>query len=137
MVAELSAIGLTREEFIDLGDEMGTLNNARTVGDNFLNEHRYPPNAGTLTVSRPILDNDTGRMVMPWEIVPGHLIRVGGVAPRIDSLNPTARDGVTVFKIISTDYSSGAAAATLELDAFARSVARSLAGLQQRRLRKR
>lgn len=136
-VPELSAIGLTREELIDLSDEMGSSVNATSVGDNFLAEHKYPPNAGLLTVTRPILDTLTGRMVMPWEILPGHLIRVGGVVPRIDSLNPSSRDGVTVFKIVSMEFSSETASATLELDTFSRSVARSLATLKTRRLRKR
>jgi hypothetical protein len=136
-VPELTAAGITRGYWIDLSDETGSSLNAIYVGDNFLAEHRYPPNAGTLTVARPILDNDTGRMVQPWEILPGYLIRVGGVAPRIDSLNPTARDGVTVFKVVSMEYSTSNASASLELDSFSRTVARSLASLKARRLRKR
>jgi hypothetical protein len=138
-VPELSAAvpPIVRQFWIDLSDETGSATNAIYVGDNFLAEHRYPPNAGTLTVQRPILDTFTGRMVMPWEILPGHLIRVGGVVPRIDSLNPTNRDGVTVFKIVSTEYTASSASATLELDSFSRTVARALANLKTRRFRKR
>lgn len=136
-VDQLTAAGLTRSSFIDLGDEIGSSTNAARVGDNFLLEHRYPPNAGTLNVSRPIVDNDSGRMVQPWEILPGHLIRVGGVLPSYDSLNPTARDGVTIFKVVSVEYDSGSNTATLELDSHSRSVARALASLRGRRLRKR
>jgi hypothetical protein len=131
--------GLTwdRTFYIDLSDETGSDTNAATVAANFLEEHRYPPNAGTLTVARPILDNDTGRMVYPWEIKPGGLIRVSGVVPRVDSLNPSARDGVTVFKVVSVDFSTSTGSATLELDSYSRTVARALASLQNRRLRKR
>jgi hypothetical protein len=136
-VTELSNAGITRQFWIDLSDETGSAVNAQVVGDNFLLEHKYPPNAGTLTVSRPILDNLTGRMVMPWEILPGHLIRVGGVVPRVDSLNPTTRDGVTIFKLVSMEYSSSSASATLELDSYSRTVARQLASLKAKRLRKR
>lgn len=138
-VPELSAVTppIVREFYIDLSDETGTAITTAYVGDQFLAEHRYPPNAGALTISRPILDNLTGRMVQPWEILPGHLIRVSGVVPRVDSLNPTARDGVTVFKVVSMDYSTSTASATLELDSYNRTVARQLASLKGRRLRKR
>jgi hypothetical protein len=134
----VNAAGLfDREYYIDLSDETGSSQNALYVGTNFLAEHRYPPNAGTLRVARPILDNLTGRMVMPWEILPGHLIRVRGVLPRVDSLNPTERDGVTVFKVISMEFSASDVSATLELDSYSRTVARALASLKARRLRKR
>jgi hypothetical protein len=136
-VQELSDAGLTRKFYIDLADEMGILSNAQYVGDNFLAEHRSPPNAGTLTVSKPIIDQATGRMVYPWEIMPGQLIRVRGVNPRVDALNPTNRDGVTIFRIISTEYNAANASVALELDSYNRTIARALANLQTQRLRKR
>lgn len=129
VVPELDDAGLLREHFIDLGDEIGTRTNAERVGDNFLAEHLRPPNAGTLTIARPILDRVTGRMVMPWEILPGNLVRVHGVQPRIDSLNASARDGDTVFKMASVDFSAADAAARVELDAYTATVARALADL--------
>lgn len=136
-VPELTEAGITRQFYINISDELGDLENAQYIGDNFLAEHRYPPNAGTLNVQRPILDNMTGRMVWPHEILPGHLIRVRGVAPRVDSLNPTNRDGVTVFRVISVEYDAESATATLELDSYSRTVARALADLTTTRLRKR
>jgi hypothetical protein len=131
--------GLTwdRTHFIDLSDETGSDANAQIVGDNFLAEHKYPPNAGTLSVARPILDNDTGRMVQPWELKPGCLIRVSGVVPRVDSLNPSARDGVTIFKVVSVEFSTASGSATLELDSYSRTVARALATIANRRWQKR
>jgi hypothetical protein len=125
-VQELTDAGITKQAFIDLGDEMGSSDQATYVGDNFLAEHQHPPNAGTLTVASAILDNDTGRMVDPWEIVPGYLIRVTGVLPRIDALNPSDRDGVTVFRIISTQFSQDTASVSLELDSYARTLARMI-----------
>lgn len=136
-IPELSAAGITRQFYIDIADELGDSVNAAYIGDNFLAEHRYPPNAGTLTIGKPILDNDTGRMVQPWELVPGGLIRVRGVSPRVDALNPSDRDGVTVFRVISTEYSVSSAVCTLELDSYNRTIARQLANLQTARLRKR
>ena len=120
---------LTRGALIDLGDNIGSAAAAIQAGDQFLAEHTYPPNAGRLTVARPILDLITGRMVSPWEIRAGELIRVRGVMPRVDALNATARDGVTVFRVWSKDYAVSDAAATLELDSYAPSTARALAGL--------
>lgn len=134
-VAVLTAAGLTREAFVDLGDETGvTLTQAQRAGDQYLAEHAYPPNAGTLTVGRPIVDLLTGRMVQPWEIRPGSLIRVRGVLPRVDALNPasTGRDGITIFRIVATTYRAASAAAELELDSYPASTARALADLQRR-----
>jgi hypothetical protein len=69
-------------------------------------------------------------MVMPWEIRPG-LIRVRGILPRIDALNASDRDGVTVFRIVSAEYRASDAAATLELDSYARTVPRMVADLMR------
>ena len=55
-------------------------------------------------------------MVDPWEIRPGHLIRVRGIQARQDALNATSRDGETVFKVTAVDYSASSASATVELD---------------------
>lgn len=128
---------LTRSTMIDLSDETGSLANANRAGDRFLADHAAPPNAGTLTIARPIPDNDTGRMAMPWEIRPGSLIRVKGVRPHIDSLNATDRDGVTVFRIVSTSFSDSSGECVLELDAYTPDEARQIARLTKERRRKR
>jgi hypothetical protein len=128
-VGVLTDAGLTREGQVDLGDNAGNFVDVDAVGDAFLAEHGTPYNAGRLTVARPIQDLLTGRRVMPWEIKAGELIRVRGVMPRVDALNATARDGVTVFRVWSKDYAVSDAAATLELDSYAPSTARALAGL--------
>lgn len=115
-VAALTDAGLTRTAFIDIADVMGSSLNADRIGDRFLIEHAIPPNAGTLKISEPILDRTAGKMAHPWELVPGHLIRVLGVKPSVDALNATARDAVTVFRIVSVDYDAGRNEATLGLD---------------------
>lgn len=132
-VPVLTAAGLTRSpKPIDLGDNLGSQADATRAGQQFLSEHRYPPNAGRLRIARPIMDLDTGQMVSPWEIKAGYLIRVRGVLPRIDALNNHARDGVTVFKIAAMEFRASEAAATLELDAYSASTARALADLLRR-----
>jgi hypothetical protein len=137
IVAVLDDAGLTREAAIDLGDNIGSSSAATQAGDEFLTEHGTAPNRGTLTVAHPILDKDTGRMVQPWEIRPGHLIRVRGVLPSIDALNATARDGVTVFRIVSTEFRASDVSAVLELDAAKRSIAAEVADLSRRRFTRR
>jgi hypothetical protein len=136
-VPDLTAAGLTRTHLLDLGTKIMSLADAQRAGDQFLAEHQYAPNAGRLTLARPILDLQRGCMVMPWEIVPGNLIRVRGILPRIDALNASARDGVTVFKIWSTEFDASRAAAELELDSWSLSTARSLATAAGRRIRRR
>lgn len=133
-VPVLDAAGLTREAYIDLSDELGSDAIATRVGQEFLAEHGTVLNQGSLTVSRPVLDMDRGRYVMPWEIRPGALIRVSNVLPRIDSLNPTGRDGITVFKIAAVDFNASSATATLELDSYPLTVARAIAELSKRRI---
>lgn len=128
-VTELDDAGLTREASIDLGDVLGSSANADQAGDKFLAEHLTRPNAGTLIVSAPIWDADQGRMVNPWEIVPGHLISVRDVLPRVDSLNPTAKDAVTVFRLVGANYDAGPNKAQLELDSSPRTLDRMTAPL--------
>lgn len=128
VVPELDAVGLTREGSIDVGDVMGRLD-AIQAGDQWLAEHLHAPNAGSLTVCRPVLDLQTGRMVQPWEIRAGNLIRVRGVLPRIDALNATSRDGVTVFRIVEKTYQASRGAAVLSLDSYPATAARALAAV--------
>lgn len=138
-VQALTDAGLTRTASLDLSDEVGvTTGQAQRRGDQFLAEHAVPPNAGTLTIMRPILDRVKGRMVMPWEIRAGALIRVRGVKPNVDSLNATARDGTTVFRLARTTCRIDSEVRTVcELDAPTLSEARALARLKRRRQRRR
>jgi len=62
---------------------------------------------------------------------------VRGVLPRVDALNPTARDGVTIFRIWTKEYSASQAAATLELDSSHMSTAQMLADLARNRITRR
>jgi hypothetical protein len=131
-VADLDNAGFTRTETFDLGEEIGTAANANQAGDNFLTEHNQAQNAGRLVIDAPILDVQTGRMIQPWEIRAGRLIRLRGVEAYPDSLNNAGRDGASVFRVVSTSFSASDAAATLELDTYAPSVARQIANLSRR-----
>lgn len=136
-VPELDDAGLIRTAFIDLGDEIGTkLAQAQRAGDEFLADHQTPPNEGSLTISRPILDRVTGMLVQPWEILPGYLIRVRGIQPNVDTLNRTTRNGVSIFRIMSAEYSAQDASTTLELDTFAPSISRKIARMERARQRR-
>jgi hypothetical protein len=131
-VPALDDAGLTREATLDLG-EAGSAAAAITAGNNFLADHQAPPNAGRLTVARPVRDLVAGRTVAPWEIRPGALLRVRGILPRTDALNATARDGVGVFRVVAVEFRASDAAVTLELDSPAPSIARAVADLQAQR----
>lgn len=130
----LDSAGIVRESFVDLSDEVGSTAMATAVGNAFLTQHQTPMNQGTITIARPILDIDRGRLVQPWEIKPGNLIRVRNVLPRIDTLNATDRDGITVFKIAAVEFNAADASATLELDSYPLTVARAISDLAKRHI---
>jgi hypothetical protein len=130
-VQTLTDAGISRQELLDLGSTTGSDNNAVQAGDGFLADHAAPANGGTLTVARPILDRDGGRMVQPWEIRPGHLIRINGLSARSDALLATGPDGRSVFRIAAVEYSTDSAAATLELDTWPRNVAQALSRMKK------
>lgn len=133
----MDELGITRDDMIDAGDEIGSSAAATRLADNFLDEHANPQNAGTITISRPIRDLSTGAMVDPHEIEPSELIRVRGVESYVDSLNADSSDGRTVFRIWAVNYSSDSHSAQLELDTYPRTTAAALARLAKRRRRKR
>lgn len=129
-VTALDDAGLTRTIVVDISDEVGSSANANQAGDNALSEHANPANMGNLRIARPILDRDSGRHVMPWEIRPGYLIRVRGVAPSVDMLNQT-RNGSTVMRIVGVDFDAASASASLELDAYPTAQGRQIAALKR------
>jgi hypothetical protein len=133
----LTAAGLTRRAFIDLGSQLGNLAQSQLVGDNFLAAHQYPSNGGTIKVRRPLRDATTGRLLRPRELRAGVLCRVGNLAPQPDPLNSASSNGSTVFRVSTVSYSAKSDEATLTLDSYSRSLARQLAGLSRRAQRTR
>ena len=133
----LDAESLTRQAVIDVSNELGSVANAQRIGDNFLAAHKNPANNGTLNVARPIRDLTTGRMVEPFEIEPGELVRVRGIESYPDALNASSNDGQTVFRIWAMQYTADSGLAQLELDTYPRETAQHLARLERRRERKR
>jgi len=128
--------GVTRQKVLDLGTEVGSAAAAIQAGDAFLADHNVPKNAGTLTIASRIRDLVTGRMVEPWEIQPGELIRVRGVESYPDALNASSNDALTVFRIWSTTHSSDSGSVQLELDTYSRSEWNALARLANARPRR-
>lgn len=128
-VDTLTGAGLTRDAFIDLGDNLGSSAMATQVGTQFLVDHASAPNAGTLSIGRPTIDLIDGRWKMPWELRPGALIRVRGILPRTDALNATVRDGVTIFRIRAVEFQARTGTAKLTLDSFPPSASEMLARL--------
>lgn len=129
-----AAVGgpLVRTALIDAADNtVATVTAANRLGDQFLAEHQFRGNAGRLRIAHPIWDYERCRMVRPWEIRAGALIRVRGTLPSPDLLNRDDRDATTVFRIASTNFSQSEASVELELDAYAPDIARALARLEQ------
>lgn len=61
---------------VNLPDGQGSASNATRLGQQILAGLASPPKSATASVARPILDRQAGRLVMPWEIEPGYLVRV-------------------------------------------------------------
>lgn len=127
-----------QSKVLNLGDEVGSLSQATQRGLEWLEAHSVVPNGGTLTVNgnRRIRDLFTGRLVAPWEIVPGYVGRIAGLAPRPDTLNPQGSpDGSTLTRIVSMNWSDSRSSAQLQLDAYRLDQYRMIANLMKRRTR--
>lgn len=61
---------------VTLPDGQGSAANATKVGQAVLAAASQPPSSGTAIVARRILDTWSGRMIAPYEIEPGYLVRV-------------------------------------------------------------
>jgi hypothetical protein len=128
--------GLEREaEPIDLGSEVFSTANADRVGNQFLSANNTPPASGTLTVKRAIRDLLTGRIIQPWEIRAGSLIRVRGLSPTALGVTASDRDGATVFRVAGTSFRDSDQTASLTLDSRSYSIEQILARLARRRQR--
>nr|MDQ3573787.1 hypothetical protein [Actinomycetota bacterium] len=127
-VAELDSAGLVRAGFVDLAQSVGSETAAVHRAEQFLAEHSSPSNAGSITISSRIYDATAGRMVEPWEVRPGGLVKVTGVEPRPDALNPSTHDAVSVFRAVSTDYDSDRNATAVALDSEPATIATLVVG---------
>lgn len=108
-----------------------TLPDSGGTATKWIAEHGQEINAGTLTVKRPIQFYDAGsnsgsgagRMVDPWAIRPGKLIRITDIPTQADSTSinhgttapPTTHAGA-VFRVVSTDYDAADNSCRLGLD---------------------
>lgn len=61
---------------IELDESVSSRANALRIGEQVLRLKNHPPKAATATIVRPVYDSVAGRMVAPWEIEPGYLVRV-------------------------------------------------------------
>lgn len=125
-VPEMAAAGRTRRFYQDLTDTVSSDANATQANATVLNDHRFPLNGGQVTVSRPVVDLWTGRTVQPFEIQPGYIARIVGVNPSRDALNNSPRNGSSLCRIVTTDYSAGSHSASIALDSVPYSMARAI-----------
>jgi hypothetical protein len=132
-IPEMTAVGRSRRIYQDLSETTSSANNAAQANTVLLNDHRFPSNGGSLTVSRVVVDLYTGRRVQPWEIQPGYIARVSGVNPNRDALNSSPRNGSTLCRIVTNEYDGGAHAAKLNLDSEPWSMFRAIAAANARK----
>lgn len=109
----------------------GTLSDASGLASTWLYENGKETNAGSITVRRPIMFYDAGqnsgsgagRMVDPWMIRPGKLLRITDILPTADAVSinhgtiaPPATHAGAVFRVIATNYDASDNSCRLELD---------------------
>lgn len=116
----LAAAGRHRTKLVDLGSETGSAAAAAAAGQAALDDGLWPSNNGTLTVRRPVQDVVSGRMVHPRELprYAGRLIQLRDVESYTSTLNPSDRDGSSVYRMAAVTYSSRDRTATVTLDSF-------------------
>lgn len=133
-IPAMAAAGRSRTFWQDLSDQTGDADNAVQANTAVLEEHKYPKNGGQVTINRPIVDLFTGRTVQPYEIKPGHMIRLVGIDPSPDLLNASVPNGSTVCMIVGNDYKGSDNSASLDLDSVPASLFRAIAYTKRARL---
>jgi hypothetical protein len=130
-VPELDNMLLTREAFIDLGDEIASSSAATRAGEQFLAAHARPMAAGRLTVGGPITyyrSKSWGAVRLdPWQVRPFETVRITGLSDG-DTLEgqPTVPDGQTSFFVVGTEYRASTNTVELELDRHPASTAQGI-----------
>jgi hypothetical protein len=114
----VAALGtITRSYPLDLGDEPGSAANAQQAGDQFLAQHAAPPNAGTLTIARPIMTPSWDAWCSRGRSVPA---ASSGSAASAPTSTASTRPTVTGSQCSASSRSPTATrtgSASLELDA--------------------
>ena len=100
---------------VTLPTGVGDEGDAQRIGQMVLAAKATPPKAARAVVRRPILDRQTGSMVMPWEIEPGYVVAV--------------RETGDLLRLTEMDYDDDAVATTLTLGTPQRTIEQMLAGL--------
>lgn len=127
----LRMAGITRTRYIRREGSTDATTSANESTD-LASSKGKTTNSGTLNIARPIylFDNGnlpqysgTARMLDPWAIRPGKMIRVIDVPPRGQWNNFTKMPGVwpdglegTIFRVVATEFSSSSGVCKLELD---------------------
>lgn len=102
-LSALEAVGRTKDaEPITLEDGRGSEAIALRIGQAVLAAKAEPPKAARATVTGMILDLLTGRMVPPWRILPGYMVRVAETGHLLRLTEMTYNDDT-----VSTDLTLG------------------------------
>jgi hypothetical protein len=113
----LTAAGLTRTLTTDVRDRGPvSVSTARSLGTAALTQTDVYRTNGTVTITEPIFDQVWGRMVQPWEIVPGNPVRLSGVAQIYTRASDVPTNAADTFRLTGTAYDAASNTATLTLD---------------------
>jgi hypothetical protein len=116
-VPALTAAGLTRALTVDVRDRGPiSLTTAKALGRSALTQADTYRVNGTVTISEPLYDQVLGRMVQPWEIVPGNPVRLSGVAQIYTRGDERVTNAADTFRLTGTAYDAASNTATLTLD---------------------
>jgi hypothetical protein len=119
----LDAENITRWVTVDLKDR-GTITAAKAqeLGQNALTRLAVRKPSGTVEISEPVFDRVQGRVVQPWEIVPGSPVQVIDATTRLvpDYLDTT--DGASIFRLTGVQFNASTGTAQLDLDGGSRTL---------------
>lgn len=116
----------TRDLSVNLTDR-GPMSRAKAVAlaGELLGASATDRESGSATVHGPILDDQQGRLVQPWEIRPGWPILVGSTPNNFTSGSPTTFDGESTFRLSRVTYRASDDTATLDFDGGTRRLMKS------------
>jgi hypothetical protein len=125
-VAELDALGVTRWTVVDLSGRGPLSAGSATIqAQSELAKVNADRTSGQVVVRAPVLDQWEGRVVQPWELRPGGVVKTQ--APRSQPLVPvnyTAANGAGQWRATSVTFDVASNSATVALDGGPRTVAR-------------
>ncbi len=126
-VAELSARGELRATVVDVtGRGAMSESAAASAGLSELTKADAERTSGSVRVRVPVVDNWSGRRVMPWELRAGGMVRAWAPRdqPLVSNIVSTGLQGAGSYRATGVVFDVGSNTATVDLDGGSRSLFR-------------